>query len=436
MPDSHLDSRASGSDGGYRAVLANPNFRMLWFGSLFSLIASAISQVALPILVYDLTESASAMSVIFMIQLIPRAILSPFAGVLADTFNRQRLMIASCAIQGAGVALLPFSTEAWHVGAIAAFTSLGAVVFNPAEMATVPTIVEPGQLVTALSAVQVASSLTRVVGPAIGAGLIAVRGTDLAFWTQSLIFVMAMVLLARLHLAEMTPVRAFRSALDFLHYLALEALEGLRVVWRVPVVRAVCATEGLWSLALANLSITTVVFVKEELDLGDRSDLVFGLLAVSISAGAVAGALVARPIERRGGRLTLMLVGYFAPLLFVPAFLNPPLAVLFICWFLLGFADAWLVIAMFAYVIESVPPNTRGRVFAIWSGVISVASLGTFALVGWLTETIGPQATFMISGLTVAIGSPLILWLSGALASIRAQQPRPAVLSSVTVADS
>jgi MFS family permease len=91
---------------------------------------------------------------------------------------------------------------------------------------------------------------------------------------------------------------------------------------------------------------------------------------------------------------------------------------------------------MFAYVIESVPPNTRGRVFAIWSGVISVASLGTFALVGWLTETIGPQATFMISGLTVAIGSPLILWLSGALASIRAQQPRPAVLSSVTVADS
>jgi MFS transporter, NRE family, putaive nickel resistance protein len=434
MSDSSREHRRSGHDGGYRAVMTNRNFRVLWFSALFSLIGSAISQVALPILVYDLTESASAMSIIFMIQLVPRAVLSPFAGVLADTFNRQQLMMAASGIQAAGVALLPFSTETWHVAAIAAFISLGAVMFNPAEMATVPTIVEADQLVTALSAVQVASGLTRVIGPAIGAGLIAVQGTDLAFWTQSLLFVIAMATLTRLHLPPMTAIRAFRSAVDFLRYLSAEAMEGLRVVWRVPVVRAVCATEGLWSLALANLSITTVVYVKEELDLGDRSNLVFGLLAVSISAGAVAGALVARPIERRGGRLTLMLVGYLAPLLFVPTILNPPLVVLFACWFLLGFADAWLVIAMFAYVIESVPPNMRGRVFAIWGGVISIASLGTFALVGWLTESIGPQATFMVTGLMVAIGSPLVLWLSGALASIR-EIPHRAPLTGASTAD-
>ncbi|CAN5819052.1 MFS transporter [soil metagenome] len=434
MPVPNQEDRLSASDGGYRAVLANQNFRVLWFGSLFSLIASAISQVALPILVYDLTESASVMSVIFMIQLIPRALLAPFAGVLADTFNRQRLMFASCGIQATGVALLPFSTETWHVGAIAALIGLGAVVFHPAEMATVPTIVDPGQLVTALSAVQVASSLTRVVGPAIGAGLIAVRGTDLAFWTQALIFIIAMVMLTRLRLPPMTPLRAFRGAFDFLHYLSVQAVEGLRVVWRVPVVRAVCATEALWSLALANLSITAIVYVREELDLGDRGNFVFGLLAVSISLGAVAGALVARPIERRGGRLTLMLVGYFAPLLFVPTILNPPLPVLFACWFLLGFADAWLVIAMFAYVIESAPPNTRGRVFAIWGGVISVASLGTFALVGWLTDTIGPQETFVVTGITVAIGSPLVLWASGALASIRSM-PGTATLSGIPAAE-
>jgi len=434
LPVPNREDRPSEPDGGYRAVLANQNFRVLWISSLFSLIASAISQVALPILVYDLTESASVMSVIFIIRLIPQAVLSPFAGVLADTFNRQRLMLASCGIQACGVALLPFSTEAWHVGAIAAFTGLGAVLYIPAEMATVPTIVEPGQLVTALSAVQVASSLTRVVGPAIGAGLIAIRGTDLAFWVQSLIFVVAMVMLTRLQLPLMQPVRAFRSAFDFLHYLSAEAAEGLRVVWRVPVVRAVCATEALWSLAIANLSITTIVYVREELDLGDRGNLVFGLLAVSISIGAVAGALVARQIERRGGRLTLMMVGYFAPLLFIPTILNPPLPVLFACWFLLGFADAWLVIAMFAYVIESAPPNTRGRVFAIWGGVISVASLGTFALVGWLTETIGPQATFAVTGFAVAIGSPLILWLSGALASIRSL-PGPTAESGRSIAD-
>jgi len=114
-----------------------------------------------------------------------------------------------------------------------------------------------------------------------------------------------------------------------------------------------------------------------------------------------------------------MLAGYLAPLLFVPIYFDPPLPVMFVCWFLLGFADAWLVIAMFAYVIEGVPENARGRVFAIWNGIISLASVGTFALVGWLTELIGPQTSYLLVGLTVSMGSPILLWGSGALASVR-----------------
>lgn len=419
---------APAPDSGYRAVMAIPQFRYLWIGSTFAFIATAISQVALPILVYDLTKSASLMSIILVVQLIPRAILSPFAGVLADTFNRQLLMLGSCIIQGVGVFFIPFTTEAWQVAALSAVIGFGAVVYGPSEMATVPTIVEPNQLVTALSAVQVASALTRVIGPALGAGLIAASGTDLAFWTQGLLFLAAIAALLRMRLPASEDQYILGEAREFVRYLWTEAQEGVRVVWRVPIVRAVCGTEAIWTLSLAALSVTTVVYVKEELDLGDRSDLVFGLLAVSISVGAVFGALVARRIEQRGGRLLLLLVGYFAPLLFVPAVFDPPLPVLFGCWFLLGFADAWLVIAMFAYVIEGVPANTRGRVFAIWHGIISLASVGTFALVGWLTEQMGPQVTFMLVGLTVALASPLLLWASGALDSVR--RPQPVVLVS------
>ncbi len=414
-------------DSGYRAVMMIPDFRYLWIGSTFAFIASAISQVALPILVYDLTKSASLMSIILIVQLIPRAILSPFAGVLADTFDRRRLMLGSCVIQGIGVFFIPFAVEAWHVAALSAVIGFGAVVYGPSEMATVPTIVAPNQLVTALSAVQVASALTRIIGPAIGAGMIAASGTDLAFWAQALLFVAAIVALLRMQLSAPVEMDAIDSAGAFARFLWTEAKEGVRVVWQVPIVRAVCGTEGIWTLSLAALSVTTVVYVKEELDLGDRSDLTFGLLAVSISLGAVCGALVARRIEQRGKRLLLLLVGYFAPLLFVPVVFDPPLAVLFVCWFLLGFADAWLVIAMFAYVIEGVPAHTRGRVFAIWNGIIALASVGTFALVGWVTEQLGPQTTFMLVGVTVALTSPLLLWASGALASVR--NPRPAVVA-------
>jgi MFS transporter, DHA3 family, macrolide efflux protein len=415
-PPAPLDTR-----GEYRRLATNRNFRALWSGSLLALIGTAISQIALPILVYNLTQSASQMSLILAIQLIPRAILSPFAGVLADTFDRRRLLIVSCLVQAAAVVFLPFATELWQVAVIALIASTGASVFGPSEMASVPTLVPPDELVTALAAVQVAGSLTRIIGPAVGAGLIALSGTDLAFWVQAVLFLAAVAMFLPLVLPENLAAQSFRSATHFLSFMRDEAIAGLRTVWRVPIVRAVCATEALWSLTLAALSITTVVFVKEELDAGTRDDLYIGVLAVSLSFGAFCGAIVARRLERRLGLLTLLLVGYFAPLLLAPAALTPPLGVLLVCWFLLGFADAWLVIAMNAYVIGSVPPVMRGRVYAIWFGIISVAGLATFAISGWLTEQFGPQMTFLITGLAVSIGSPIIFLLSGAMRTLRSR---------------
>ncbi|MEZ4499585.1 MAG: hypothetical protein R2839_05815 [Thermomicrobiales bacterium] len=118
----------------------------------------------------------------------------------------------------------------------------------------------------------------------------------------------------------------------------------------------------------------------------------------------------------------LMLIGYFAPMLLVPAILDPPLGVLVVCWFLLGFADAWLVIAMFAYVIEGCRKTPGAGSLRSGTALLPLASVGTFAIVGWLTEALGPQTTYMLVGLVVALGSPAVFWASGALDSIRARR--------------
>ncbi|MEZ4499583.1 MAG: MFS transporter [Thermomicrobiales bacterium] len=246
----HSDDPGHLIDSSYRSVMSIPNFRVLWTGSGLVFIGGAIAQVAMPIFVYDLTKSASLMSIILIVQLIPRALLSPFAGVLADTFDRRRLMLASCAIQAAGVIFVPFSTEAWHVAALSAVMGFGGVVYGPSEMATVPTIVSPKQLVTALSAVQVASAMTRVIGPALGAGVIALSSTDLAFWCQAAVLIVAFLVLLRLSLPASDSDNQFGSVSAFARYLWHEAIEGLRVVWRVPIVKAVCGTEAIWTLVL------------------------------------------------------------------------------------------------------------------------------------------------------------------------------------------
>jgi NRE family putative nickel resistance protein-like MFS transporter len=430
MSSVRTETRAA---GGYRAVLAIPEFRRLWLAELSARVGEAIAQVALPLLVYRLTESAALMSVIFVIQMMPRAILAPVAGLLADRLDRRRLMIGASLMRAAGVAVLPLSTETWQVAAIAAFVSIGTTIVQPAELAAIPAVVPADRLVPALSLTQVTNGITRIVGPALGAGLIGIAGPKPAFWMQTVCFLIAVAWLWRLALprAERTSSQADTTR----HVLAValrDIGEGLRVVWRTPIVRGICATEALWSLVNAVFSITAVVYTEQALDLGDRAGLVFGFLGATFSAGAVLGALIASRVEQRIGRPQLLAIGYLGPLMLLPAGMVPPLPLVFACWFGLGFTDAWAVIAFQAYMAESVADEIRGRVYAIWSGVISLAILGAYAVIGWMTDRLGSPATLAVVGGTVGLGGPLLLVATGALAAVRSAPvvrpiPEPAV---------
>jgi MFS family permease len=385
-------------------------------------VGEAIAQVALPLLVYRLTESAGMMSVIFVIQMLPRAILAPVAGLLADRLDRRRLMIAASLMRAAGVAILPLATEVWQVAAIAAFVAIGTTIVQPAELAAIPMVVPPSRLVAALSITQVMNSVTRVIGPAAGAGIIGIAGPKPAFWAQTVCFLVAAGWLWRLRLPPLVrvPREAQRHALkEAVH----EIGEGVRAVWHTPIVRGICASESLWSLISAVMSITAVVYTERALDLGDRAELVYGLLSATFSAGAVLGALFASRVERRIGRPLLLAIGYLGPLMLLPAGLVPPVPVVFLCWFALGFTDAWAVIALQAYMAESVADALRGRVYAIWSGTISLAILGSYALAGWLTDRLGSAATLSLIGAAVGLGGPLLLIATGAFQAVRSTRP-------------
>jgi MFS family permease len=128
---------------------------------------------------------------------------------------------------------------------------------------------------------------------------------------------------------------------------------------------------------------------------------------------------VARSVEKRIGRTPLMAIGYLAPLMLIPIGLTPPLPILFICLFILGFTDAWAVIAMQTYLAETVPDGLRGRVYATWIGAVTLAGAAGFGLVGWLTPRLGPPATLALVGAVVGFGGPLLLLATGAIAAMR-----------------
>jgi MFS family permease len=400
----------------YRSVMRNEPFRWLWLAVLFSRAGEAIAQVALPLLVYDLTGSSRLLGVMFVIQLAPRVLLAPIAGLLADRLDRRKLMIRAALLRSASVALIPLATEVWQIAVLAVLVAIGVAVSMPAELSALPLTVPKGQLVLALSLTQVTNSIMRIIGPAAGAALVGTAGAGAAFWTESVCFVCAVACLLPLKLP------ASETSSDRGPLLAnawCEIREGLQVVWRTPIVRGITAAECLWALTNASIQIATLVYVEETMELGNRAEFYYGLLTASISAGALIGALAASRIERRIGRPALMAIGYLGPLFLIPALAEPPLGILFLCWFLLGFADALAVIAMQAYLAESVADELRGRVYATWGGLVTLAALVTFGLVGWLTDQIGAPWTIGLSGIVVGVGAPIMLAVTGALAAVR-----------------
>jgi MFS family permease len=185
------------------------------------------------------------------------------------------------------------------------------------------------------------------------------------------------------------------------------------------IVRGITAVEMLWQLVAAALVVSILVFVEETMHLGDDAATVFSLLTATFATGTALGALVARSVEKRIGRAPLMAIGYLAPLMLIPIGLTPPLPILFICLFILGFTDAWAVIAMQTYLAETVPDGSRGRVYATWIGAVTLAGAAGFGLVGWLTPRLGPPATLALVGAVVGFGGPLLLLATGAIAAMR-----------------
>ncbi len=415
----------------FTAIFRLNGFRLLWASQLAGALGEAVAQVALPLFVYQLSGSARLLGLFFVLQTLPRVILAPVAGLLADRLDRRRLMLTADIGRALTVAVLPFVDTVWPVAVLAALVAMGNAIARPAELAAVPMLAGPRLLVSALALIQVSNSLIRIVGPALGAGIVATAGPASAFWVQMLCFIASASLVWRLVLPASEP-RAKTGAPNGSVAVTLrtELLAGLRIVWINRIVRGITAAEILWQVVGTVFIIGLVVYTEETMALGERAGTVFALLTATFSAGAAAGAIAGGRLERRIGRRRLLAIGYLGPLFLLPVGLVPPLPMLFGCWFALGFLDAWAVIAMQAYLAEAVPDALRGRMYASWSAVLTLAGAVWYGLVGWVIPVLGAPRVFVLAGLIVGIGGPLALLLTGALATLRHDAVAPRHVSA------
>src|SRR5215207_2341442 len=195
--------------------LRRPNYRRFITGHAISVVGTWMQRVAQDWLVLELTGSAVAIGTATALQFLPMLLFGVWGGVLADRFDRWKLILLTQSVSLVLAAVLAVTTLLGQttlalVYVMATLLGLVTVVDNPARQAFVTDLVPPGDYVNAQGLNSTIHNVGRLVGPAVAGLLIAGGGAGTAFAVNAVSFVAVLAGLARidrstLHQAERLP---------------------------------------------------------------------------------------------------------------------------------------------------------------------------------------------------------------------------------------
>jgi MFS family permease len=388
------------------------NYRIHFLGSSVSNIGTWMQRIAQDWLVHELTDSAAAVGVTLALQFLPMLLFGLYGGVLADRFDKRKLMIGTqvvLGLTGLTLAALTFSgsVNVYHVYALAFVVGLATVVDNPARQAFVSEMVGPHLLPNAVSLNSANFQSARLIGPAVAGVVITGVGVGWAFLYNGLSFIAPITGLLLMRAAELTPVTRAPRARGQLR-------EGLRYVGSRP--------ELLWPIVLLgfigtfgyNFAIWLVAFTDQvfHADAGT-----YGLLNSLMAIGSVVGALLAAKRGSRRMRFTVAAAALFGVLLMVAA-AAPTFWVFAAMMPLVGLAAMTFQVTANAGIQLHTEPAMRGRVISLMMMVFVGGTPFGGPLTGWLSDAYGARTGLLAGGAVCAVaalGVALVLARIGGL---------------------
>jgi DHA3 family tetracycline resistance protein-like MFS transporter len=393
-------------------------FALLWTGQTTSRLGDSLYRIALSWWVLEKTGSAVAMGTVLIFSQIPLLLFLLIGGVVVDRFPRIRIMFASDILSGLVITFVAIFSwldllQIWHIYVASILFGFVEAFFFPAYQAVVPQITPSNLLTSANSLNGLSQRMTGIVGPALGAALVAAGGTSMTFALDALSFfisALCVLPLLRLQLDQSqgntgipeTIGNTEISAKAALRQGFMDLLEGFKLVMRIPWIWITILLFGFVNIMEAGPRAVALPFLIKE-DLGADVELL-GLLGSAASLGFVIGMIWLGQYVRlhRRGLLAYLSVLVSGSVLLPFAF-KLPVPILVGSMFIGGIATSVFALIWTHTLQEMVPGNMLGRVYSIDAlGSFVLLPIG-FALAGWGTELLGAPAVFLTGGIGVIL---------------------------------
>ncbi len=391
--------------GMFRA-LAVHNFRLYVGANLVSMTGTWMQRIGQDWLVLQLSGgSGTALGVVTALQFAPTLALSFYGGLLADRYDKRRMLMITQAVLGLlalALALLVATggIALWQVFALALALGVVSSLDTPARQSFVPEMVGPALLGNAVSLNSTVFNGARLIGPAVAGGLIAVSDGDTApaFVVNAASFAATILALALMRDAELehsVPVTRARGQLR-------AALSYTRAHPDLRLAMLLAFVVGTFGF---NSQITIALMAREVFGLGAGA---FGLLSTAFAVGSLSGALLSTRREARPLQRFLLLAAIAFGALTVLSGLMPTrwsYAVLLVpC----GAAGLVFSVACTSFVQLGVEPQLRGRVLALYFMCFMGGTPVGAPLVGWVSQHLGARWGLVSSGLVVVVVAAVV----------------------------
>ena len=384
-------------------LLRHKAFLRLWLSGLFAETAEWMLQVALPVYVYQATGSAGSTALVMVTGILPMLLVSPAAGVIADRFDRRRVLLAVCIAQAVvSVPLLAVGSSQALIYVVMAAQSALASLFEPTRNALVPALVGSDRLASANGLMGFNSSISRLAGSSLGGLVLGVWGLGWVIAGYLAALVIAALLLVPRFGVHVSAGREISPG---------GWLDGLRA-FRDPHLRATGVTLALMAVGQGMFLVLFVVFVTGPLRGGDADvGLLRGIQAIGgLGAGLLIAAVANRVSAVRMMGLGILTLGLCSALIYNLPDLTITFWLYVVLFALVGAPAVVAGSAALTAVQLRVSDEQAGRALAaVFAGMAGLQTIGTL-LAGFLVGTVGLNVLLDVqAGMLVAAGVAALL---------------------------
>src|SRR6266705_260778 len=380
------------------------NFRLYFGGQSISLIGTWVQQIALSCTIYQLTHSSFLLGLVSFAGQLPLFLITPFAGVLVDRWNRHRTLVATqtlSMLQAFTLALVVATgaLRVWNLIALNVFAGVILAIDLTARQAFIVEMVGAGHdLPNAVALNAFVMNGGRMLGPAIAGLLLTIVSPASCFFVNAISYLPVIGALLAMRVATTRKIILPSGALD-------DLIAGVRYSLGFPPIRAVLLLVALVSLLGMPYAVLMPIFAAEVLHGGAHT---LGLLMTAPGIGALVGTIYLasrKTILGAGPRVAAGAIVFGAGLIGVGVAHNLTFALV-----ALGFVGLGMIVQLATSntVLQTiVDDDKRGRVMSLYTmAVMGMAPFGSL-FGGALAHRLGVPMTFLLGGVICVTGAIL-----------------------------